>query len=86
MDKETEKMLEILHENHRKEVAELIQEDKQKELQHKGNKLVNIVLVVIGILVLILLLWLMKLNSKDFIEHCTKAGYSKNYCLVQISR
>lgn len=77
MDKETEKMLEILHQNHLKE---------RETLQKKGHKVQNVVLLIIGLILIALCIFGISMLNKDFVEHCTSAGYDENYCLYQISR
>lgn len=86
MDKETSKMLEALHNNHLKEHGEYLEEESKKDLQKKGNTLQIIVLIGIGITLLLMILWLLKLNSKDFIKECVSAGYSKNYCIYELNK
>ena len=77
MDKETEKMLEILHKNHLKE---------RETLQKKGHKVQNVVFIIIGVLFLALCIWGINALTKDFVEHCTSAGYSKDYCINEINK
>ena len=86
MDKDTEKMLETIHNNHLKEAKEYQEEEDLKSKQKKGNKLVNLVLVGIGILIFGLILWLMRISDNNFIEDCQKAGYSQSYCEIQLDK
>ena len=46
----------------------------------KKLKLRKWVKVVIVIIILVILGVAVKKSDDDFIESCTKAGYSKNYC------
>lgn len=86
MDKETEKMFEILHENkEREQTKEIIErqiaEDKirlDEEIRRdkKRTIIVGIIIFIVGILCIFLMA---KLDEK-FISDCTKGGLSENVC------
>ena len=77
MDKETEKMLEILHQNYLKE---------RDTLQKKGHKSQKIVLLIIGLILIILCFICINALNKDFVKRCTSVGYSKDYCINEINK
>lgn len=70
---ESEKMLNIIHENHKKAYNKIQKEEKSKE---KRFKIVMVVLIAIAVVGCILLAQ----NRKDAINNCMGKGYSETYC------
>ena len=75
--KETEKMLEIIHENcKRKQERELIKAKKQEKKEKKNKR---IELIVMGI-ALIAVIILGHLYNEKSVKGCMEAGHTENFC------
>ncbi len=75
--KETEKMLEIIHENcKRKQERELIKAKKQEKKEKNHRRLE---LVVMGI-ALIAVIILGHLYNEKSVKGCMEAGHTENFC------
>ena len=73
--KETDKMLEIIHENCRKQKVAKFEREVAKKENHKKRILIT-VLVVAFIAVLVMF---DKYNESQ-IKNCMEAGHSENFC------
>lgn len=91
-ERETQKMFKAINANHKKAYNNwLLNEQVKKITKEKKDKkeiIVNFVWVVLAMIILAtlmgtMLVWLSKDNEK-FIEGCTAAGYSENYCRGQL--
>jgi len=82
MDKETEKMFEIVHQNHLKETRQVKQVKKVK----KESKLLFAIQIIIAIAIICVLFYVISLIDNSFVKKCVNAGYDENYCLYQIAR
>lgn len=78
--KDEEKLLNAIHENHKKVQMEHRVEKAKKENERK-EKLIAIIIVIITLLVLILN-W--KMTDKAIAE-CTQEGYTKGYCVSKLA-
>lgn len=72
MDKETQKMFDILHENKRRQ--QIISRPV------KSNKLKNVIIAILLIFVVIVLAMLIYNMDKDFVNKCVANGVSEYAC------
>lgn len=86
MDKETEKMFEILHENKERErtkeiIEKQILEDKERfEKERKAQRTRSLIIGIILIIVAIFMIILMANEDKNFVEKCVNNGLSETVC------
>lgn len=78
--KDEEKLLNAIHENHKKVQMEHKVRKAKKENERK-EKLIAIILIIITLLALILN-W--KMTDKAIAE-CTEEGYTKGYCVSKLA-
>ena len=82
MDKETEKMFEILTENkerqHTKKIIEQQIESDRKIKKHQNIR--TVILFGLMILVGIVTLFLMLQENEKFVKNCVESGLSENVC------
>lgn len=90
--KETEKMFKAIKENHDKAYNDHLLQEQQKKIvrekQEKKETIVNHILIVMMLLVLLaiglVVLAILDKDGANFMQECTTAGYSENYCKSEL--
>ena len=76
--KETEKMLEIIHNNRKQKYEENL---KKEESFKKQNKRTNLFIKVVLAMVVVTVLVAYTKYANDQVNNCVEAGNSKEYCI-----